>query len=546
MGSTLGGNRDRPKVRSVGVTTVTGTPRPWFVRRAVGIALSAALVLALGVRLYGLGQEDFWLDEILSLTSSAGRFGELRALPHGVILEGLPGWSDLTPQSTWGGVWRGMAADSHPPLYFLLLSSWRRLFGDAEFTLRLLSVILSVASILPIALILREYEKRWAGVQVAAVLAVAFSYVHASEQCRPYAMAMFFVSVSFLALVKLETRWKARARGWRVTWVAVYAASVYLALLTHYLSLFVLVGQAVFAVARFRGRLRWIWGGATLAALSLFAVTWGASLWGQLDFMADQSWRMEQRPDHTTRTLLRMADLSVRLLFAHAEFKISIVRALLGVTALAGVLVLLMGRRCRAALVFAVWYLVPVAILGLLDLVQQKQTLAMMRYATLAVPGLAGMLVLALGCLRPRLRHISMVGLAVIVAVTLPLPPSVNPQNRRAASLIAGRLQPDTLLVFDATDWQPFWVSQIYNNVAYYLRLRLPPPLPPVVLLRESPDESLVSAMATYDRVIVVSPRVDTIPNPLPGRLHPVDRTSYLHQIGFIYLFERTPVADSP
>jgi len=265
-----------------------------------------------------------------------------------------------------------------------------------------------------------------------------------------------------------------------------------------------------------------------------------------LDFMAEQSWRLEHHPDHAVRTLQRVADLPVRLLFAHAEFKFSLARTCLGLAALAGALGLLLRRRCGAALVFALWYLIPVLILTAVDLAQQKQTLAMLRYTVLAAPGLAGVLALAVGGLRPWMSAGTAAGAMVAIVATLTLPPSDNPHNRIAADLIARRLGPGTLLVFDAIDWQPFWVSQVYNNVAYYLHERLTPPFPPVVLLREAPEASLVSEMASYDRVIVVSPRVDVVPNPAPDRFHPVDRTPYVDQIGYVYVFERTANPESP
>ena len=46
--------------------------------------------------------------------------------------------------------------------------------------------------------------------------------------------------------------------------------------------------------------------------------------------------------------------------------------------------------------------------------------------------------------------------------------------------------------------------------------------------------------MANYDRIVVVSPRVDVIPNPDPNRFDHAGKTGYVYGIGFIHLFVRS------
>ncbi len=67
-------------------------PRRWV----IFAGLLAATALASGLRLYGLGDQAYWLDELHSMANSAGRRGEFEALPHGVILEAVPRFPDLT------------------------------------------------------------------------------------------------------------------------------------------------------------------------------------------------------------------------------------------------------------------------------------------------------------------------------------------------------------------------------------------------------------------------------------------------------------------
>ncbi len=150
------------------------------------------------------------------------------------------------------------------------------------------------------------------------------------------------------------------------------------------------------------------------------------------------------------------------------------------------------------------------------------------------------MLVLTALQLRRPIQRLSLASFLVVVLLTLRLPTQDNPHNRQAASLIAERVSPGCLLVFDAIYWPPFWVSQIYHTVAYYVPDFLDEPFPPCLLLRKQPSPELTAQLARYPRIIVVSPRVEAAPNPIPGRYALVDRTPYVHQIGFIYVFVQT------
>ena len=126
-------------------------------------------------------------------------------------------------------------------------------------------------------------------------------------------------------------------------------------------------------------------------------------------------------------------------------------------------------------------------------------------------------------------------------------PPIIQPLVRlatdrdreAAAALVAERTAPDTLLVFDAIGWPPFWASQIYHNVAHYLARHPESMNLPLLLLRDEPDEALRKEIEEFARLVVVSPRVDAIPNPVPTRFQPVERTAHVHQIGRVYVFER-------
>src|SRR5690606_27146736 len=82
--------------------------------------VALGLVLAVGVVLRFVQRSPLWLDEALSVNiASLGVSDLLEALRH----------------------------DGHPPLYYLLLHGWMRVFGDGDAAVRALSGILGVAAL---------------------------------------------------------------------------------------------------------------------------------------------------------------------------------------------------------------------------------------------------------------------------------------------------------------------------------------------------------------------------------------------------------------
>lgn len=511
-------------------------PRRWV----IFAGLLAATALASGLRLYGLGDEAYWIDELHSMANSAGRRVEFEALPHNVILEAAPRFPDLTSDSSLSAAWRTMEHDTHPPIYFGLLLAWRWLLGDGEFAVRLLPVLFSVLSIIPVALILVEYGQPRPSLWVALLLAVAFSHIHIAQENRPYSLGLLLVSISYWALVKMEVGWDRFGQRRKILWMIVYGLAIYLALLTHYFTGLALLGQVAVVLLRTQGRLRRAWLVIVALAAVAFALTWGRQLIGQLDYIAGQAWLLERTADHPLRTALRFSDLPIHLLFPCERFKLNYLISFLGALLLAGALLILWRHRCGQAIVFVAWYLVPVATFVVIDLATGKQLLSYVRYASVTVPALTGIIVLAAQRLPRLARWVCVVVLALAVLLTAELPTQSNPRSRWAAELVASRLQPGDLLVYDAIDWPPLWASRIYHTVSYYLPAHLSLPSPPFVLLRDRADPALQQQMAAYERIIVVSPRFDGIPNPFRDRFEHVAATGYVRGIGKIHLFTRS------
>jgi uncharacterized membrane protein len=508
--------------------------------------LWAVLVLAAGLRLYGLSEPDYWLDELHSQANSAARRAEFESPRHDDILEFAPRTTELTAESTWPAVWRGMTSDSHPPTYFLLLLSWRKVVGDGEFVVRLLPTFFSILSLVPLALILREFRRPMVGVALAALLAVSFSHIRFAQDNRPYSLAMLLLGASYWMFIKMLVGWDRFSRRERWGWAMAYGMATYLSVMTHYFTGPALAGQAVLMATHGRGPFRRAWMIMVTATILAFGVTWGPQLIEQWSLIAGQeAWLLDRHSGHALRTVLRLADVPIRLLFRHEPFEPEYLRSLAGAVVLGGALVALKRRNDLAAKLFAVWYVMPVMLFATIDLTTGTRLLTQMRYVSIATPGLGGLVVIAASRLRGMTGWavIGVVGLALVLTLHLPTP--VNPRGRRAAKYIAQQWRPGDLLVFDGIGWPLHWARHTYQIAAYYLP-EYTMAEPPVALISEPPDEDLREAMAAFNRIIVVSPRVGELPNPVPGVFRHVDKTGNVLFMGEIHLFERDHIEQPP
>jgi len=430
-----------------------------------------------------------------------------------------------------------MDDDSHPPLYFLLLLLWRQLVGDGEAAIRFMPVIFSVLSIVPAALAARELGARRASPILALILALSFCHINMAQENRPYSLSGLFVNVSFYLLVRMERRWEAWGTRSKFVHTALYGATLFAAMMNHYFAGFAFCGQLVYVLLCWRGSLLRAWLGGAIAAAALFLAFWGPHVLGQRGFVVQQDWLDEQLPDHAQRTVLRVVDLPIRFLFRVSRFKLSEPNALLGTGLMAATCIYLWLRRSRPAIIFACWYFVPVLAFAAIDLATTRQHLTHFRYQSVALPGLAGLLSIAISELPTRLRAgaIAVFLLAAAPTVIL-LPAQDNPHSRVAATLIKSDIKPNDLLVYDAIEWPGFWALRMFQMVSYYL-----PNNPPTLLLRDWPNEALKTEMARCDRIYVVSPRIDDIPDHT-RETHPfVEASDNIFQVGWLYRCTREP-----
>lgn len=185
--------------------------------------LTAIVTMAGGLRLYGLGAQSFWFDELVTM--------EVVDRP---LLEVL------------GQV---AAREGTPPLYYSLLWGWTRLFGTGDAAVRGLSALAGVAVVVVAYSIACELGLTRHAARVAALLVASNPMlVWYSQEARAYSLFTLVGATSILALLRALRR---DTRADHVLWAVCATA----ALSTHYFAFLLVAGEAAWLfIAR---RRRW-------------------------------------------------------------------------------------------------------------------------------------------------------------------------------------------------------------------------------------------------------------------------------------------------
>jgi len=222
-------------------------PTPYYVA-LMGITL--VLLIAAFMRVYHITQQSLWFDE---------------AFAWNIVQQ-----PDMFPR---------IAADTHPPLYYLLLRGWIGVTGDSALALRYLSALTSIITVALVYQIGREFIRQrdrglYIAVPVVAALLMALTdmEIDLAQEARNYALYTCLGCLSmwlYLRWIRREvssdTIYRVSARlplsiserglGGEVliaAWIFANAALVY----THYQGAFIPAIQGLHTLLFLRGRKR--------------------------------------------------------------------------------------------------------------------------------------------------------------------------------------------------------------------------------------------------------------------------------------------------
>ncbi len=170
--------------------------------------LAALVVLAAALRLSTLDLQSFWYDEayVPVHTLHASLLATLRSVEH---------------------------RENTPPLWYVLIWAWSRVFGTGMLALRLPSALAGIATV-PVAWgIGQELAGRRAAIATAALVATNPLFVWYSQEARAYGLFVFVAALAMWCWLRAD----ADPTPGRLT---AFAASGAAALTTHYFAVFLL------------------------------------------------------------------------------------------------------------------------------------------------------------------------------------------------------------------------------------------------------------------------------------------------------------------
>lgn len=181
-------------------------------RRVTMVVLSVVVLLGALCRLYGLSQAPISETEIW--------------VP-GIQLPPYD-FADPQPRLSLGKVLTGtVAAEPHPPAYYVLMLGWTQLFGTGLFAIRFPSALFGIASIGLIYAIARLEKDQLTGLLAAGMLALHGFHVFWSQEAKMYALACVLSLLSTWCLLVL-----CRSRRRPQLCILFYAATTLLGLAT--------------------------------------------------------------------------------------------------------------------------------------------------------------------------------------------------------------------------------------------------------------------------------------------------------------------------
>ncbi len=150
------------------------------------IAVTLCIVaIAIAARAYGIGSQSLWTDELFS-----------RFYPDLFSLRYL--WTT------------GLLHESSPPLYYMAIEGWMRLFGTSAVAMRSFSLIASVLTLPLIYLIAIELFDRRRGLAAMLLFALLPLQISFAQDARTYTLLLIPLCAALLAVARFlrgDIRW---------------------------------------------------------------------------------------------------------------------------------------------------------------------------------------------------------------------------------------------------------------------------------------------------------------------------------------------------
>jgi hypothetical protein len=461
-------------------------------RQHLWILLALFLVAAV-VRIGLISRSGLWGDEVFSLATATGHslehpaaaarpeLGDFVEPNHPVTPEEFRRYlrHDSPPESPARVVRAVLLSDTSPPLYYLLVYGWTRLFGTSDVALRSFSIVCSLACLPFFATIARRVAGREAVIPGCVLFAFSPLAIYYSNEGRMYSLLWLCVIASTWTSIVLHER------GGSIVLYTVWTLISAAGLLTHYFFLFPWLAMLAYLMIN-PAKLRRVPLFVCLILTGVLILPWYTKLPNAL-----HSWRVTEGwlklyPGHFSR-LAGSFELVTEFFSGRSEVWLGYRAFYVAPLLLVGIIGVVMVTRLRTAVFrgprLLLWLsclaacAAPIAI----DLLQHTYMVAKPRYAIAGLPAAYLLVAVGLATLQVRTRML------ILVLIVLAWAPHVisiyrNPSpwlpmrkiaravslNSRASDLILVHSIPSGVLSIaryaDGSAGLASWVGQLGNR----------------------------------------------------------------------------------
>jgi len=197
------------------------------------------LLLAFVVRLFGITAHGIWIDEKTALKNATGL--EIAENSQSEYEGRVFTSKELWANNHVTGVKESTIVQSggNNIFYNTLLHFWIKLAGISDFSLRLLSAIFGLLTVLLLFVFSKEiYNNERVALLAAFIAAMHPMLIRYSQEGRAYAIGAFFVLLASLYFFRILNRNKADVFS-----IAIFSISVVISFLSHYLTVSVFLAQ---------------------------------------------------------------------------------------------------------------------------------------------------------------------------------------------------------------------------------------------------------------------------------------------------------------
>jgi uncharacterized membrane protein len=150
----------------------------WLGRNGLAMGLCVVVVLGAGLRAYALDFQSLWTDEIVSLMIT-------------------------DPTLPFRQFWDRVLADTHPPIYYLVLRWSSLAFGQSEIVARAPSVLFGVLTVCAAGILPSGSLSRSSRVALPLILAVSPGAVWYAREARSYSLLLLLSTLITVACIRL-------------------------------------------------------------------------------------------------------------------------------------------------------------------------------------------------------------------------------------------------------------------------------------------------------------------------------------------------------